>query len=151
MIKFTLLRKAIAATNPKRAIVFVNDEDSIEVITAKLNYQSYKAVGIYGRMTKEDRKNALNSFKIGKSKILVSSDLSARGLDIVDVTHVFNLDFPPGKNEYVHRCGRTARGNRKGDAISIVTNQNLSTIRDYKRNFNIDIKKKDLMTIKLCI
>ena len=87
--KFTLLRKAIAATNPKRAIVFVNDEDSIEVITAKLNYHSYKAVGIYGRMTKEDRKNALNSFKIGKSKILVSSDLSARGLDIVDVTHVF--------------------------------------------------------------
>lgn len=147
--KFTLLRKAIAATNPKRAIVFVNDEDSIEVITAKLNYHSYKAVGIYGRMTKEDRKNALNSFKIGKSKILVSSDLSARGLDIVDVTHVFNLDFPPGKNEYVHRCGRTARGNRKGDAISIVTNQNLSTIRDYKRNFNIDIKKKDLREGKL--
>ena len=128
--KFTLLRKAIAAT-------------------AKLNYHSYKAVGIYGRMTKEDRKNALNSFKIGKSKILVSSDLSARGLDIVDVTHVFNLDFPPGKNEYVHRCGRTARGNRKGDAISIVTNQNLSTIRDYKRNFNIDIKKKDLREGKL--
>ena len=100
-------------------------------------------------MTKEDRKNALNSFKIGKSKILVSSDLSARGLDIVDVTHVFNSDFPPGKNEYVHRCGRTARGNRKGDAISIVTNQNLSTIRDYKRNFNIDIKKKDLEKVNL--
>ena len=141
--KFTLLRKSIAA------IVFVNDENSIEVITAKLNYHSYKAVGIYGKMSKEDRKNALNSFKIGKSKILVSSDLSARGLDIVDVTHVFNLDFPPSKNEYVHRCGRTARGNRKGDAISIVTNQNLSTIRDYKRNFNIDIKKKDLREGKL--
>ena len=57
--------------------------------------------------------------------------------------------FPLGKNEYVHRCGRTARGNRKGDAISIVTNQNLSTIRDYKRNFNIDIKKKDLREGKL--
>ena len=147
--KFTLLRKSIAATNPKRAIVFVNDENSIEVITAKLNYHSYKAIGIYGKMTKENRKNALNSFKLGKSKILVSSDLSARGLDIVDVTHVFNLDFPPSKNEYIHRCGRTARGNRKGDAISIVTNQNLSTIRDYKRNFNIDIKKKDLKDGKL--
>ena len=147
--KFTLLRKSLAATNPKRAIVFVNDEDSIEVITSKLNYHNYKAVGIFGRMTKEDRKNALNSFKIGKSKVLVSSDLSARGLDIVDITHVFNLDFPASKNEYIHRCGRTARGNRKGDTISIVTNQNLSTIRDYKRNFKIDIKPMELKDGKL--
>ncbi len=142
--KFTLLRKAIAATNPKRAIIFVNDEDSIEAITEKLNYHNYMAVGIFGRMIKEDRKNALNAFRIGKAKILVSSDLSARGLDIVDITHVFNLDFPASKNEYVHRSGRTARGNRTGDTISIVTNQNLSTIRDYKKEFNIDIKPKEL-------
>ena len=142
--KFTLLRKALSATNPKRAIVFVNDEDSIEAITSKLNYHSYNSVGIYGRMTKEDRKNALNAFKLGKAKVLVSSDLSARGLDIVDITHVFNLDFPGSPNEYIHRCGRTARGKRKGDAISIVTNQNLNTIRDYKRNFNINIKAKEL-------
>ena len=147
--KFTLLRKSIAATNPKRAIVFVNDEDSIEAITSKLNHHDYRAVGIFGRMTKEDRKNALNAFKIGKAKILVSSDLSARGLDIVDITHVFNLDFPKSKNEYVHRSGRTARGNRTGDTISIVTNQNLSTIRDYKREFNIDIKPKELKEGKL--
>ena len=147
--KFGLLRKSIAATNPKRAIVFVNDEDSIEAITEKLNYHSYSSVGIYGRMTKEDRKNALNSFKIGKATVLVSSDLSARGLDIVDITHVFNLDFPMSKNEYVHRCGRTARGNRKGDAISIVTNQNLSTVRTYKKEFNIDIKPKELKEGKL--
>lgn len=147
--KFNLLRKSISATKPKRAIVFVNDEDSIEVITSKLNYHNYKAVGIYGRMTKEDRKNAINAFKLGKSNILVSSDLSARGLDIVDITHVFNLDFPLSKNEYIHRCGRTARGNRKGDAISIVTNQNLSTIRDYKRKFNINIKPKELKEGKL--
>ena len=147
--KFILLRKALAATKPKRAIVFVNDEASIEVISEKLNYHNYPAVGIYGRMTKQDRQTALNSFRSGKVGVLISSDLSARGLDVVDITHVFNLDFPPGKNEYVHRCGRTARGNRSGDAISIVTNQNLSTIRDYKRNFGIDIHKKELKDGKL--
>lgn len=147
--KFTLLRKSIAATNPKRAIIFVNDEDSIEIITSKLNHHDYKAVGIFGKMAKEDRKNALNAFKIGKAKILVSTDLSARGLDIVDITHVFNLDFPKSKNEYVHRSGRTARGNRKGDTISIVTSQNLATIRDYKREFNISIKAKELKEGKL--
>ena len=140
--KFDLLRKALAATTPKRAIVFVNNEKSIEVITSKLNYHGYKAVGIFGDMSKEDRKNAINAFRLGKAKVLVSSDLSARGLDVVDTSHVFNLDFPGSKNEYIHRAGRTARGNRNGNAISIVTKGELADIKRYKREFNIDIKPK---------
>lgn len=140
--KFDLLRKALAATTPKRAIVFVNNEKSIEVITSKLNYHGYKAVGIFGDMSKEDRKNAINAFRLGKAKVLVSSDLSARGLDVVDTSHVFNLDFPGSKNEYIHRAGRTARGNRNGNAISIVTKGELANIKRYKREFNIDIKPK---------
>lgn len=147
--KFTLLRKSLAATKPKRAIVFVNNEESIEVITSKLNYHGYRAVGIFGQMAKEDRKNALNKFRLGKAKVLVSSDLSARGLDVVDTTHVFNLDFPGSKNEYIHRSGRTARGNRSGDAISIVTKSELSDIKRYKREFNINIKPKTLKDGKL--
>ena len=140
--KFDLLRKALAATTPKRAIVFVNNEKSIEVITSKLNYHGYKAVGIFGDMSKEDRKNAINAFRLGKAKVLVSSDLSARGLDVVDTSHVFNLDFPGSKNEYIHRAGRAARGNRNGNAISIVTKGELADIKRYKREFNIDIKPK---------
>ena len=140
--KFDLLRKALAATTPKRAIVFVNNEKSIEVITSKLNYHGYKTVGIFGDMSKEDRKNAINAFRLGKAKVLVSSDLSARGLDVVDTSHVFNLDFPGSKNEYIHRAGRTARGNRNGNAISIVTKGELADIKRYKREFNIDIKPK---------
>ncbi|WP_343342718.1 DEAD/DEAH box helicase [Terrisporobacter petrolearius] len=142
--KFTILRKALSSAKAKRAIVFVNDEDSIEVVNEKLNYHNYKAVCISGKMSKEDRKNAMTSFRSGKAVILVSSDLSARGLDIPDVSHIFNLDFPPSKNEYLHRCGRSARGNKKGTAISIVTNQNLNTIRDYKRQFKIDMNAVEI-------
>lgn len=142
--KFAILRKALSSAKAKRAIVFVNDEDSIEVINEKLNYHKYKAVCISGKMSKEDRKNAMTSFRSGKAAILVSSDLSARGLDIPDVSHIFNLDFPPSKNEYLHRCGRSARGNNKGSAISIVTNQNLNTIRDYKRQFKINMKAVEI-------
>lgn len=142
--KFAILRKALSSAKAKRAIVFVNDEDSIEVINEKLNYHNYKAVCISGKMSKEDRKNAMTSFRSGKAAILVSSDLSARGLDIPDVSHIFNLDFPPSKNEYLHRCGRSARGNKKGSAISIVTNQNLNTIRDYKRQFKINMKAVEI-------
>ena len=142
--KFTNLRKSLSAAKAKRAIVFVNDEDSIEVINEKLNYHNYKSVCISGKMSKEDRKNAMTSFRSGKANILVSSDLSARGIDIPDVSHIFNLDFPLSKNEYLHRCGRSARGNKKGTAISIVTNQNLGVIRDYKRQFKINMKAVEL-------
>jgi superfamily II DNA/RNA helicase len=82
----------------------------------------------------------MNAFRSGKANILVSSDLSARGIDVIDTSHVFNLDFPGNKNEYIHRAGRTARGNRSGEAISIITKSELSDIKRYKREFNIDIK-----------
>ena len=147
--KFKTLRKALAAVNPKKAIVFVNDEESIEIISEKLNFHGRRNIAISGNMTKEDRKIALDKFKSGKVKILVSSDLSARGLDIQNITHVFNLDFPVNKNEYIHRSGRTARGNNTGDTISIVTNKELGAIRVYSREFNIDIKRKDLYEGKL--
>ena len=147
--KFKTLRKALAAVNPKKAIVFVNDEESIEIISEKLNFHGRCNMAISGNMTKEDRKIALDKFKSGKVKILVSSDLSARGLDIQNITHVFNLDFPVNKNEYIHRSGRTARGNNTGDTISIVTNKELGAIRVYSREFNIDIKRKDLYEGKL--
>lgn len=142
--KFINLRKALASAKPKRSIVFVNDEDSIEVINEKLNYHKYKSACISGKMSKEARKNAMTAFRSGKVNILVSSDLSARGLDIPDVSHVFNLDFPLSPNEYLHRCGRSARGNKKGNAISIITNQNLGTIRDYKRQFKINMKAVEI-------
>lgn len=147
--KFKLLRKSLAAVNPKKAIVFVNDEDSIEVINNKLNFHNRNSVCIYGRMTKEDRKNALDKFKSGKANVLVSSDLSARGIDIQDVTHVFNLDFPVSSNEYIHRVGRTARGTNQGDAISIITPKELASVRILSKEFNIKISHKDLYEGKL--
>ena len=69
--KFKLLRKSLAAVNPKKAIVFVNDEESIEVINNKLNFHNRNSVCIYGRMTKEDRKNSLDKFKSGKAKVIL--------------------------------------------------------------------------------
>ena len=147
--KFKLLRKSLAAVNPKKAIVFVNDEESIEVINNKLNFHNRNSVCIYGRMTKEDRKNALDKFKSGKANVLVSSDLSARGIDIEDVTHVFNLDFPVSSNEYIHRVGRTARGLNQGDAISIITPKELASVRILSKEFNIKISHKDLYEGKL--
>ena len=86
----------------------------------------------------------MEMFKSGKVQILVSSDLSARGLNIDDVDYIFNLDLPPTSKEYIHRVGRTARGNNSGTAISIITSKDLPIIRSYERELDIEIVEKDL-------
>ncbi|KEI75836.1 helicase [Clostridium botulinum B2 128] len=139
-----ILRKLIAATNPKRAIVFINRNEEIELTTLKLQYHKIKAYGIYGAAEKEQRKKALEDFRSGKVQILVSSDLSARGLDVKDVTHIFNLDLPENPKEYLHRVGRTGRASKEGIAISIITEKEKALIRKYEKEFNINIEEKKI-------
>ena len=88
-------------------------------------------------------------FKSGKAQLLVSSDISARGINIESVTHIFNLDLPPTSKDYIHRVGRTARGKRSGTAISIITDKDLPIIRSYERELNIEFKEVVLSHGKL--
>jgi superfamily II DNA/RNA helicase len=140
--KIEVLRKLIAAFNPERAIVFINKSDDIQITTSKLQYHHLNAYGIYGTASKEERKKALESFRNGKIQLLVSSDVSARGLDIKDVTHIFNLDLPQDSKEYLHRIGRTGRAGKTGIAASIVTEKELPLIKKYEKDFNLEIKAK---------
>lgn len=147
--KFEILRKLIAAVNPDKAMVFVNNSTEIEMITHKLNYHSKPAFNISSHISKEERQRSLESFRNGKINILVSSDISARGLDIQDITHVFNLDFPVNANDYLHRAGRSARGIKQGVTISIATGKDLAGIRVYEREFNIKMHKMKVYEGKL--
>lgn len=140
--KFETLRKILVAVKPEKAIIFVNNNDDIEITTAKLNYHSKDCFAMTGKISKEDRKLAIESFRTGKIKTLVSSDVTARGLDVADITHVFHLDLPLKLNEYLHRSGRTARGNAHGTSICILTVQQLNIIKKYEREFNIQFKEK---------
>lgn len=142
--KFEILKKLIAATNPEKTIVFVNGTFNTSLIADKLTYHNKVAFAMNNRLTKEQRQNALESFRRGKINILVSSDISARGLDIEDVTHIINLDFPTNTLEYLHRAGRTARGNNSGCTISLVTYKEKHLLRIYEREFNIKIERKQL-------
>ncbi len=140
--KFETLRKVLVAAKPEKAIIFVNNNEDIELTTAKLNYHSKDCFAMTGKISKEDRKLAIESFRAGKIKILVSSDVTARGLDVADITHVFHLDLPLKLNEYLHRSGRTARGNAHGTSICILTVQQLNIIKKYEREFSIKFEEK---------
>ena len=135
--RFENLRKLLVAEKPKRAIVFVNNNTEMDVLTNKLLHHKVNAIYISGKSSKEDRKRAIDSFKNGKCPVLVSSDLSARGIDIPDVTHIINLDFPGSSNEYLHRAGRTARGLGSGKAISLITVKEIKWINSYEKEFKI--------------
>lgn len=142
--KFEILRKLIAAETPNKAIIFVNNNNELKVINEKLNYHKINSTAIYGNASKEDRQRALDSFRRGKFNILVSSDLSARGLDIPDVSHIISLDFPVNPDEYLHRAGRTARGTLSGSSICIATKRDLDSIKSYEKAFNIKFKSMKL-------
>lgn len=142
--KIEMLRKLVAAIKPERAIVFINNSEEIEITTAKLQYHHLNACAIYGNASKEERKNALEGFRLGKTQLLIASDVAARGLDVKDVTHIFNLDLPQDSKEYLHRVGRTGRAGKSGTAISIVTEKEMPLIRRYERDFNITIQLKEI-------
>lgn len=142
--KIEVLRKLLGILRPEKAIIFVNTKNAIDISTAKLKYHGINAEAIQGTDKKLDRKAAMEGFRNGKIKILVASDIAARGLDIEGVTHIFNLDIPEDPENYLHRVGRTGRKGNAGVAISIVTQREIALIKKYENRFNISIARKDM-------
>lgn len=147
--RFENLRKLLAAEQPQRAIVFVNNNTDLRQINEKLQYHKVKSTAIYGNASKEDRQRALDAFRRGKCNVLVSSDLSARGLDIPEVSHIISLDFPVNPDEYLHRAGRTARGNNSGVSVCLITNKDIEILQSYEKAFDIEFTVKKLYGGKL--
>lgn len=147
--RFENLRKLLAAEQPQRAIVFVNNNTDLRQINEKLQYHKVKSTAIYGNASKEERQRALDAFRRGKCNVLVSSDLSARGLDIPEVSHIISLDFPVNSDEYLHRAGRTARGNNSGVSVCLITNKDIEILQSYEKAFDIEFTVKKLYGGKL--
>lgn len=142
--KLETLRKLVAAIQPTKAIVFLNSTEDVQVATAKLQYHHYKAFGLFGKASKEERKSALAGFRKGEIQLLVASDIAARGLDIQGLTHIFNLDLPKDAKEYLNRAGRTGRSGKEGIALSLVTEKEKHLIKKFEKEFNIIFEEKTL-------
>ena len=109
------------ADNFKNAIIFCNRKRDVAILHKSLMVHGFKAGALHGDMDQRARMVSLDDFKTGAVDLLVCSDVAARGLDIPDVSHVFNFDLPTHAEDYVHRIGRTGRAGRSGTAYSIVT------------------------------
>ncbi|WP_317855469.1 DEAD/DEAH box helicase [Chakrabartyella piscis] len=147
--KFPLLRKIIAGEKPKRAMVFLNNPENIEVTVDKLCHHGIQAAGIYGQANKIDRKNAMDDFRAGRISVLVASDIGARGLDIEGVTHIINLDVPEEPTHYLHRAGRCGRKGEEGTAITLVTPYERRWVHKYAKVWGLKFVQKEMSYGKL--
>ena len=137
--KFENLKKLLQSTHTQKALIFVSQHTDTKVLVDKLRYHGFKVATLSGKLSKEERKEALASFKSGKVNILLSSDLSARGLDVANITHVFHYDLALTPQDYLHRAGRSARNGKEGVSISLITPKDLGSIRILERTFNVQL------------
>jgi superfamily II DNA/RNA helicase len=122
------LRKLLREEGVKTAIIFSNRKSTVRELTTSLRRARFAAGQIHGDMDQSDRIAELDRFKSGEINILVASDVAARGLDVKDVSHVFNFDVPWQPDDYIHRIGRTGRAGAKGIAITLATREDADQV-----------------------
>ncbi len=128
--KRELLRELIRAHNVKNAIIFCNRKRDVSILFKSLTKHGFNAGALHGDMDQTSRMDTLEKFRSGEITFLAASDVAARGLDIPDVSHVFNFDVPWASDDYVHRIGRTGRAGKEGFAATLVTIDELKVIKE---------------------
>lgn len=119
--KFEVLARFLDIHSPERAIVFGRTKRRVDELTRALQKRGFRAEGIHGDLTQAKRDQVLRRFKHDEVELLVATDVAARGLDISNVTHVYNFDLPQDPESYVHRIGRTGRAGKTGLALTFIT------------------------------
>jgi superfamily II DNA/RNA helicase len=131
--KRELLRELIRAENVKNAILFCNRKRDVAILLKSLQKHGFNAGALHGDMDQMSRMATLDAFREGRIQFLAASDVAARGLDIPDVSHIFNFDVPWQSDDYVHRIGRTGRAGKEGRSLTIVTPDDIRQLKDIEK------------------
>jgi len=133
--------------NPDKSIIFCRTKKEVDRLSTFLISQGYMAKGLHGDMEQRQREEAIKAFKSSKLEILIATDVAARGLDVSDVTHVFNYHLPFDSESYVHRIGRTGRAGREGVAVSIVTPHEFRMLQKIEKTTGSKLEGKQVPNI----
>ena len=139
--KFSLLVHLLRLEKNGIVMVFCNTRRNVDRLTKALHEQKIYALAVHGGLSQNQRSNALQSFHEREALILVCTDVAARGLDIPNVSHIYNFDIPSTPIEYIHRIGRTARAGKNGIAISFVCPGDRSEFKQILRESKCTIEK----------
>jgi ATP-dependent RNA helicase RhlE len=141
--KLQMLVSLIKEEKIESALIFLRTIRRTDRVARMLKKVEHKTTAIHGDLPQNKRQQALEGFRSGKYKILVATDVAARGLDIDDVSHVINYDVPVNPDDYLHRIGRTARADREGDAITFVTPADHSALGAIEKSLGYNIDRRE--------
>jgi ATP-dependent RNA helicase RhlE len=143
-LKTPFLIRLLRNIESESVLVFTRTKHRARRVTDKLQKDGFNATPLQGNMTQGRRQESLNGFRNGKYRILVATDLAARGMDISSISHVINYDMPDTADAYTHRVGRTGRAARTGKAFSLVTQADKSTVQSFERIMGIELVIREL-------
>ena len=147
--KISTLKSFILAENPEKLLVFTSRADQVENIAQKLQYKKVDCMTLHAKTDKKERKAAIDRFRNGKCRILITSDLASRGLDIPGITHIVQMDLPSNEDFFVHRSGRTARAGKSGINVVIGDEYEMRKYAALEKKLGLKVYPKMLYKGKL--
>jgi ATP-dependent RNA helicase RhlE len=143
-LKTDLLKELLKQTKTESVLVFTRTKHRTEQLARQLTRAGFCVAALQGDMPQHRRQEALDGFRDGFYKILVATDIAARGLDVTRISHVINYDMPGSTDDYIHRIGRTGRVNKSGDALTFITSADADKTRALDRIFDKPLERRML-------
>jgi ATP-dependent RNA helicase RhlE len=143
-LKTALLKKILDCTETESVLVFTRTKHRAERVAQQLGRNGHKATALQGNMSQNQRHNALTRFRNGSIKVLVATDIVARGIDILSISHVINYDMPESTDDYIHRIGRTGRVDQSGEALTFVTKTDADKIQALEKLLKTPLERRTL-------
>ncbi len=147
--KREVLRNLIRSENVQNAMIFCNRKKDVDILFKSFTKHRFSVAALHGDMAQGARTETLNDFRDGKVQLLVCSDVAARGLDLPDVSHVFNFDVPVNPEDYIHRIGRTGRAGKTGRAFMLVTSADFKALALIEKMIGKKIEEMSRFSIEM--
>jgi ATP-dependent RNA helicase RhlE len=141
-LKTALLMELLYRTTTDSVLVFARTKHRVERLAEQLHKAGHSVASLQGNLSQQRRQAALDGFRSGSIKILVATDIAARGIDVSNISHVINFDMPENVDAYTHRIGRTGRVDETGEAFTFVTNEDRAIVRDIEKVLNKPIDRR---------
>jgi len=145
-LKTALLKELLRKTDTELVLVFTRTKHRAERVAWQLKSTGCRATSLQGNLSQYQRQAALDGFRTGLFKVLVATDIAARGIDVLDISHVINYDMPDSTDAYINRIGRTGRVGKTGDAFTLVTNEDAAMVRALEHLLNAPLQRRTLQS-----